>query len=172
MGKRSGTAAIAVSVAAALTPAALDPAPPARAAAGACVPSPIHRGAPPKWTAPAFADSRGFRLPYALASGDSAAAFFWVRLRAGAPTDPANKVLWVMRFPRGGKPLHILARWGEDSSVTATSSLPPDSSPGEIYPSYLNLPRPGCWRLTLNWNGHRAGLSVSIAPAASRPRKP
>jgi len=133
----------------------------ATAAAGACVAAPIHRGAPPAWTASAWSSSSpGFRLPYSLASGNSAAAFLWVRLRAGDPSNPTNKVLWVMRYPRQGTPLRILARWGASAAVTARSSWPADSSPGEIYPSYLNLPRPGCWELTLSWSSHVARLDV------------
>ena len=140
------------------------------AATGTCVPSPIHRGAPPSWSAPAWSDSSpGFKLPYSLASGDSAAAFFWVRLRAGHPIDPANKILWVMRYPRHGSPLRILARYGATPALVARSSWPADSSPGEIYPSYLNLPKPGCWRLTLRWSSHIAHLAVAVAPAGSNP---
>ena len=137
-------------------------------AAGGCTPTAIHRGTLPAWTAPAWADSSpGFRLPYALASGDSAAAFFWVDLRAGDPSNPANKLLWVMRYARRGTPLRILARWGGDPAVSVRSSWPADSSPGEIYPSYLNLPRAGCWALTIRWSSHAARLAVQIAPAGS-----
>jgi hypothetical protein len=115
---------------------------------------------------PAWADSSpGFRLPYSLASGRSAAAFFWVSLRAGSPSNPANKVLWVMRYPRRGSPLRIIARDGAKPALTVRSSWPADSSPGEIYPSYLNLPKPGCWRLTLRWSSHVAHLSVSVVRA-------
>jgi hypothetical protein len=135
------------------------------AATGACVPAPILRGAPPPWTSSAWADSPGFRLPYSVASGRSAAAFFWVTLRAGSPTNPANKVLWVMRYPRRGSPLRISARDGAKPALTVRSSWPADSSPGEIYPSYLNLPKPGCWRLTLRWSSHVAHLNVSVVRA-------
>ncbi len=158
----------------ALALAATVASPPGRGAAagGGCVVAAIHRGAPPAWSAAAWSSSSGgFRLPYSLASGDSAAAFFWVRLRAGSPTNPANKVLWVMRYPRQNSPLRILARWGPDPAVTARSSWPPDSSPGEIYPSYLNLPKPGCWQLKLSWSSHTARLDVQIHPAGSPARR-
>jgi hypothetical protein len=41
-----------------------------------------------------------------------------------------------------------------------------DSSPGEIYPSYVDLPAPGCWRLSLRWGAHAAQLDVEVHPAA------
>lgn len=132
-------------------------------AAAACVPAPIHHGAPPSWTAPAFSSSS--RLPYSLASGDKAAAFFFApTLRAGHPTNPANKVLWIVRLPRDGSPLRITARSG---GRTVRASWPDNSSPGQIYPSYVDLPTPGCWVITLGWHGHRATIDLQVHPRAS-----
>jgi hypothetical protein len=139
---------------------------PARASAAmTCVPAPIHRGAPPPWTAPAWADSSpGFRIPYALASGRAAAAFFFApTLRAGHPTNPANKVLWVVRYPRDGSPLRVVARSGEGRHLqTVRLSFPDDADPGEIYPSYVDLPTPGCWMLTLHWSTRTATIDVQV----------
>jgi hypothetical protein len=131
----------------------------------------VHHGPPPRWAAPAFGDSSpGFRLPYALASGDAAAAFLWVKLRAGHPDNPSNKVLWVMRFPRRRQPLNVTASQPGSGQPAVHAQWPPDSFPGEIYPSGLDLPRPGCWRLQLAWAGHRAWLDVEIAPAVRHVR--
>jgi hypothetical protein len=100
-------------------------------------------------------------VPYALASGGTAAAFFFADpLRAGHPINPSNKVLWVVRFPRAGKPLTITARRAAGSSQVVRIRRPADSGPGEIYPSYIDLPEPGCWQLTLAWGAHRAGINV------------
>lgn len=133
-----------------------------------CVPAAIHNGAPPSWTAAAWSDSSpGFRVPYALASGDAAGAFFFARrLRAGHPENPSNKVLWIVRFPRDGHPLDISARLGRDPSVVVRSSWPADSEPGEIYPSSIDLPKAGCWHLELVWGSHRASVDIQVhAPA-------
>ena len=143
-----------------------------RTRAGRCRPAPIHHRPPPSWTAPAFSDSSpGFAPPYALASGDSAGAFFFAHpVRAGHPTNPDNKVLWIVRYPRNGNPLEITARFGADPSIVVRASWPADSEPGEIYPSYLDLPRPGCWSLTLAWGVHRASIDVHVSEPASRAR--
>jgi hypothetical protein len=129
-----------------------------------CVPAPIHGGRPPAWTAAAWSDSSpGFTVPYALASGDAAGAFFFApRLRAGHPENPSNKVLWIVRYPRNGHPLMITARPSTDPSEVVRISRPADSSPGEIYPSEVDLPRPGCWRLSLAWGSHRAYIDVQV----------
>ena len=127
------------------------------------MPAPIHRGPPPAWTASAWATSPGFTVPYAVASGSAAAAFFFTReLRSGHPTNPHNKVLWVVRYPRDGHPLSISARLGKDRPEMVRISEPADASPGEIYPSYVDLPRPGCWRLGLAWGPHRAAIDVQV----------
>lgn len=101
----------------------------------------LYRGAVPAWTAPAFSDSSGsLAAPYALADdGNAVAVLFAYPLRAGHPTDPANKVLWIMRLPRHGSPLTIQARPLHGSRPTPRTSWPADSSPGEIYPSYVNV---------------------------------
>ena len=129
-----------------------------------CVPAAIHRGAPPGWTAAAWSDSSpGFTVPYALASNGGVGAFFFApRLRAGHPTNPANKVLWIVRFPRDGHPLTITAHLSGHPSEHVQSSWPADSEPGEIYPSYVDLPKPGCWRLSLAWGPHRASIDVEV----------
>jgi hypothetical protein len=128
------------------------------------MPSPIHGGPPPAWTAAAWSDSSpGFAVPYALASGDAAGAFFFApKLRAGHPENPSNKVLWIVRSPRNGHPLTITARPSADPSSVVRISLPADSSPGEIYPSDVDLPKPGCWRLSLAWGSHRAHIDLQV----------
>jgi hypothetical protein len=155
-----GASIIAQSSATAAGPAAQSSA----KSQGGCVATRVHRGAPPAWTAPAWADSSpGFTLPYALSSGDAAAAFFFANpLRAGHPTNPHNKILWVVRYPRNGKPLNIVARSPTDPGKTVRASWPADSEPGEIYPSYVDLPKPGCWELTLSWDTHTAHLDLQV----------
>jgi len=134
-----------------------------------CVPAAIHNGPPPRWTATAWSDSSpGFRMPYSLSSGDAAAAFWFApRLRAGHPQNPSNKVLWVVRFPRNAHPLQVTARFGGDQAQVVRAIFPADSSPGEIYPSDIDLPQPGCWRLELAWGSHRASIDVQVHPRAT-----
>jgi hypothetical protein len=140
------------------------PTPPSSSADVRCVPAPIHHGPPPSWSAAAWSDSSpGFSVPYALASNDAAGAFLFANpLRAGHPSNPSNKVLWIVRFPRDGHPLTITARLSTDPSDVVQISRPADSSPGEIYPSTVDLPKPGCWRLSLAWGSHRARIDVEV----------
>jgi hypothetical protein len=167
--RAAAATAIAVAVGAFATfPLPLHAAP--KASRRACVPAPLYQGSPPAWTAPAWANSSpGLTATYALTSGHLAVAIFFANpLRAGHPTNPTNKVLWIVRLPRNGKPLNILARFGADPTQTVRIRRPADSSPGEIYPSYVDLPKPGCWSLTLSWGTHTTHLNVQVHPLADQ----
>jgi hypothetical protein len=64
----------------------------ASAAAVPCSRAAIHHGAPPAWTAAAWSDSSpGFTLPYALATGNAAAPFFFRPDPARRPSHESRK---------------------------------------------------------------------------------
>ena len=113
------------------------------AVAAGCGATAIHRGTPPDWTAPAWAASSGAPtgLPYAVAEqGDAIAFIFGYPLRAGNPTNPNNKILWVVRSPRDGSDLVIRARPLHATTPIITVRQAANSGPGEIYPSDVNVP--------------------------------
>lgn len=131
--------------------------------AGGCGATQLYHGQPPAWTAPAFSDSSPGPPPWPYALSERAtvvAIVFGYPLRAGEPTNPGNKVLWIMRLPRNGSPLSIEARPEHAEAPAIRVAWPADSGPGEIYPSYVNVPKPGCWRLTLRWAGHADSIDL------------
>jgi hypothetical protein len=141
------------------------------AAAGGCGATAVRRGTPPGWTAPAWAASSGAPtgLPYAVAAQGHAIAFiFGYPLRAGDPTNPSNKILWVVRSPRDGSDLVIHARPLHAGTPVITIRQAANSGPGEIYPSDVNVPAAGCWQMTLRWNGHADSIDLAYR-AAKRP---
>lgn len=97
--------------------------------------------------------------------GNVVAFIFGNPLRAGAPTGRQNKVLWVVRQPRGGQPLAITATLPPTDFRVVRARVPAGSSPGEIYPSTINVPTPGCWHFTLAWNGHRSSMDLAYKSA-------
>ena len=124
---------------------------------GGCGATHLYKGYEPAWVTDAGAHNNPNFLPYAVAIPQTAAGFiFGYPLRAGHPTDRANKVLWVVRFPRNGSPLNISGQLSGANAPAVHVTQLADSGPGEIYPSIVDVPQPGCWRFDLTWSTHLA----------------
>jgi hypothetical protein len=81
-------------------------------------------------------------------------------------TGAQNKILWVAREPRNGSDLVLTLRpSGGGGAVTVRQ--PADSSPGEIYPSIVDVPTAGCWHAVAEWDGHRATFELAYQPRTS-----
>jgi hypothetical protein len=142
----------AVALATALAPS------PAQASSGACRSSMRH-GVLPPWARAGFSDPRP-RMPHVLGrSGDIAAIVFGYPLLSPPAETRANKILWVSRrTPRMGGDLRIRAQRMRGSKPIGKHVVRVmRGGPG---PSYLNLPAPGCWRLSLHWSGRSDELDL------------
>jgi hypothetical protein len=120
---------------------------------GAACHAAVITGVLPTWARTGFSDPRP-RMPYVVGRGGKIAGIlFGNPLRAPAPsTGRANKILWVARIPpRSQSDLRISAqRMIGSGSVGAPVGRRVSSGPG---PSIIDVPAPGCWRLTLRWSG-------------------
>ena len=131
---------------------------------GGCGATPVVRGGEPEWLGDAGAHNNPKGLPYVVAAEQTAAGFiFGYPLRAGHPENPANKILWVVRLPRNGTTLEIKGHPLGTSKPTIEQSQPANSGPGEIYPSIVDVPQPGCWHFDLSWAGHQAAVELEYA---------
>src|SRR5579884_1033633 len=132
---------------------------------GGCGTTKLYRGPAPARTAQSNPPTDS-ALPYAVAADGIAIGFlFRYPLLAGHPTNPRNKILWIVRTPGSGlvvraTPLHAAAH-----AVTITL---PDNTGAEIYPSYVDVPAAGCWHITLHWAG-RTTRSTSPIGDSWRP---
>jgi hypothetical protein len=109
--------------------------------------SPVETGPLPEWARAGFSDDG--RMPHVMGDGGHiVAAMFGYPLAVVRPSGSSNKILWVAKdqFERGD--LVIEAKL-DGSDVSASRSVP--GGPG---PSIIDLPQPGCWRLTLTWPAH------------------
>jgi hypothetical protein len=119
----------------------------------------------PAWAASANAPRS---IPHLVSpDGNVVAVLFGYPLREGVPTDRQNKILWIVRQPRQGQPLVITATLPGTDAAAVHESLSANSSPGEIYPSIVDVPKPGCWHFTLAWNGHHSAIDLSYVPWVS-----
>jgi hypothetical protein len=136
----------------------------ASAPAGGPSPAPacrsvVHHGVLPVWARTGFSDPRP-RMAHVLGrSGEIAALVFGYPLRSPPAKDRGNKVLWVSR--RAVEPLSDLRIHAQRMDGRRRVGQPVTrvvrGGPG---PSGINLPAPGCWRLTLRWSGRTDELDL------------
>jgi len=125
--------------------------------AGGCGVTQIYqRGRLPDWAsvnAPKL-------VPYIVAaSGRAVGYLFSFPLRA---TPKGNKILWYVGTSREGIPLDAAGHPINATGPIATFTKAADSGPGEIYPSGVIVPSPGCWHFTLVWHGGDQHADVDL----------
>jgi hypothetical protein len=121
--------------------------------------SDVENGVLPAWARGGFSDPRP-RLPHVVGASADIVAILW-----GSPlTSPprghvSNKILWVSRVATDpGSNLRIAAqRMAGSRSLGGPVARVVTGGPG---PSIVNLPSPGCWRLTLRWSGRIDSLDL------------
>jgi hypothetical protein len=115
----------------------------------------------PDWTATASPGPLAYALSH---EANLVAGLFGYPLTVGrAASEGTNKILWIAREPREGQPLHLTIRRTDGTGPTVTAEEPANSRPGEIYPSIVDVPAPGCWRIVAEWAGHTATLELAYA---------
>ena len=130
----------------------------AGAAERACRTS-LDRGVLPAWARTGFSDPLP-RMPHVVGrDGRIAAIVFGDPLTVPPRRDRDNKILWVPRStPSGFSDLVIRA---QRTRGTAALGRPVTrrvaGGPG---PSIIDLPAPGCWRLSLRWSGRSDTLDL------------
>ena len=152
-----GVAIVVAAAACSTTPPPPTSAPSAAAAAGGVpqlgcaadvAPAPL-----PGWARSGFSPPDQ-PVPFVLGErGTILGVLFGQPLSAPAAPDRGNKILWVTRDPHPPGPLTITAAL--DGAV-ATLEVP--EGPG---PSLVDLPTPGCWRLTLAWPDHTDRVAIA-----------
>ncbi|HEV3096438.1 MAG TPA: hypothetical protein VG104_04775 [Candidatus Dormibacteraeota bacterium] len=131
------------------------------AASGGCGSTAAIRGSTPAWLDDAGAHNNPTGVPYVIAHPPLAAGFlFGSPLRAGHPDNPTNKILWVVRTPRSG----ALTIDGHPLGAVTPAIHERDdanSSPGQIYPSIVDVPTAGCWQSDLRWANSQAQVELT-----------
>ena len=147
MGGRGGTwLIVALTAAACSAPAA----PSATECAADVAPAPL-----PGWARSGFSPPDQ-PVPFVLGErGMILGVLFGQPLSAPPAPDRGNKILWVTRDPHPAGPLTITAAL-DGTTALATRQVP--DGPG---PSLVDLPRPGCWHLTLAWPRNTDRVTVA-----------
>jgi hypothetical protein len=121
--------------------------------------SDVTRGVLPEWARTGFSDPEPVMPFVRSASGNVVAILFAGALYSPPRADPANKVLWTWHDLPSPAGLRVTARL-EGTGPATSVGLPVPAGP-----SYVDLPAPGCWRLTITWpTGHDTVDLRSVAP--------
>ncbi|WP_377268873.1 hypothetical protein [Peterkaempfera sp. SMS 1(5)a] len=129
---------------------------------GGCGRTPLRRGGAPAWSATAHAPAD---LTYVVSAEGNAVGFLFVDRLLGGKHEgaPQNKILWALRGTGTG-PLTISSHPLGSATPQAHQTEP--GIGGGSYPSIVDAPAPGCWRLTLDWGG---GGTATVDLPYSRP---
>ena len=131
------------------------------AVAGGCGTTQVYKGGVPDWLTQAGDNNNPNDLPYFITDPPIAAGFmFGYPLHATAPGKQGNKILWVVGIPRGGSDLHITGHPQNTITPTIDQAFPANSSPGEIYPSEVDVPQAGCWHFDLSWDKNKTSVDL------------
>lgn len=126
-----------------------------------CSPS-AAMGVLPEWARAGFNEPEPTALQAMGASGEIVAILFGATLFAPPNPELSNKILWVARDPAGGTPLDISAQQMDgDKDVGEPIERQVGGGPG---PSTIDLPEPGCWRLSLTWDDRTDWLDLEYEP--------
>ena len=148
--------ALVVSACGTATPSNPPVSPPPAAVACAAQ---VDRGVLPVWARTGFTDAEP-KIPHVVGgSGEIAAILFGDPLSSPPSTDHANKILWVPRQGSASAPVLAISAQRMDGAtpVGAPVERQVDGGPG---PSLVDLPDPGCWRLTLSWGDRTDTLDL------------
>jgi hypothetical protein len=114
----------------------------------------IDRGVLPEWARSGFSGPEPTAPHVVGDDGRIAAVLFGDPLSSPPDGQRANKILWVSRRPvDGSSDLRIRAQAGDTVVERRVAS-----GPG---PSTIDLPRRGCWQLTLAWSGQKDRLRLA-----------
>jgi hypothetical protein len=151
------------SVANTAAPALFAPTAAAKPMGGGCGSTTVLTGGIPDTLIKSTGDNAPSGVPYAVARPATAAGFIFgypLHVPSGEKgIGSSNKILWVVGLQRTGDLVIDGVPLGK-SAPAVHYSFPPNSSPGEIYPSGVDVPEPGCWVFTLRFAGQTAQIEL------------
>jgi len=143
-------------------PALFVPTAAAKPTDGGCGNTTVLTGGIPETLKRSTGDNAPSGVPYAVARPATAAGFiFGYPLHMpSAGIGYSNKILWVVGVQRTGDLAIDGVPLGKTGPVVHYS-FPANSSPGEIYPSGVDVPEAGCWAFTLRFAGQTAQIELA-----------
>jgi len=141
-----------------LNGSAAEPVAQGAVASRSCKPA-IRHGVLPRWARTGFSSPRP-RMPHAIGRKHRIAGLIFEYPLVSPPARKrSNKILWVsrLRVQQTGDLVIGAQRMLGRRRIGKAVKRSVDGGPG---PSIIDLPAPGCWRLSLAWSGHRDTLDL------------
>jgi hypothetical protein len=137
---------------------------PSRSDASSCATP--DRGVLPVWARTGFSEKKP-KVPHVLGRRGRIVAILFGELAAPPTEDAGNKVLWVAKDPlKPRSDLEISAqRVVNGRRVGKVVHRTVAGGPG---PSGVEMPLPGCWRMSLEWSGRTDELELRYRSSASK----
>jgi hypothetical protein len=116
-------------------------------------------GVIPEWARTGFSDPEP-RMPHVLGRHGKIVAILFGDLISPAQKDRGNKILWVAKDPvKAMSDLRIVAQRVQDGHAAGEPVR--RTVVGGPGPSGIELPAPGCWRMSLSWSGRSDELELA-----------
>jgi len=161
----AAAAVVVVVLTAGCTAATPAPAPPPCA-------SEVRRDVLPEWARAGFSEPSPSGIPYVLGDRGSILGVIFGHPLTAPPASEgrANKILWVAN-PAADPSPDAAAPSGMriDARLAGSTEVVRQEVPGGPGPSIVDLPRPGCWQLTLTWSNHTDTLDLRYEPRVASP---
>jgi hypothetical protein len=126
----------------------------------------------PTWARVGFSDPSPSGMPYTLGDKGRILGIIFGYPLAAPPRSAGlnNKILWVASpTPDDGSTDQDGAASGDlkiDARLAGATDTVHREVPGGPGPSIIDMPRPGCWHLTLTWSNHTDTLDLRYEAAS------
>jgi hypothetical protein len=87
------------------------------------------------------------------------------------PDGSANKILWLIRATIASSQVTLRAQPADAATPVVTLRL----TGYQQFPSIVDLPNPGCWRINISWgpgSTESSTFGLTVLPGGSLPRRP
>jgi hypothetical protein len=131
---------------------------------------------------PSWADVGGGGIPWAVGRPPEVVGILFATelvAKGERPDGSTNKILWLTRTPISSRLLTLRAQPADAATPVVTQSI--DAAVTDVgsagyqqFPSIVDLPNPGCWRINLSWGAgstENSTFGLTVLPAGSLPAR-
>ncbi len=125
---------------------------------------------------PAWADIGGGTIPWAVGQPPEVVGVVFATelvAKGERPDGSANKVLWLTQTPIASPQLTLRAQ-PADAATPVVNLTVPGAEDNQQFPSIVDLPIPGCWRINISWgvgSTENSTFGLTVLPGGSLPRR-